>query len=46
MRLIHVQAKYPDKVEEIFEASMLENEIIAIAIKPIYLDWLTMTKGI
>lgn len=45
MKILHTQAKNPNKVEEVFRTAMLENDALAVAMKPAYIEWLVLTKG-
>ncbi|KAK2586790.1 hypothetical protein KPH14_011815 [Odynerus spinipes] len=46
MKLLHTQAKNPDKTEEIFQAAMQGHPDIAKDMKPSYIEWLILTKNI
>ncbi|XP_015589192.1 U3 small nucleolar RNA-associated protein 6 homolog [Cephus cinctus] len=46
MKLLHVQAKSPEKTEEVFQAAMQGEPAIARDMKPTYVEWLVLTKNI
>ncbi|KZC08369.1 PREDICTED: U3 small nucleolar RNA-associated protein 6 homolog [Dufourea novaeangliae] len=46
MKILHVQAKSPEKTEEIFQAALQGHPNIAQEIKPTYIEWLVLTKSI
>lgn len=46
MRILHVQSKSPEKTEEVFKAALQSHPNIAQDIKPIYVEWLVLAKGI
>lgn len=46
MKLLHTQARDPAKTEEIFQAGIKEPPKIADDMKPGYVEWLVLTKGI
>ncbi|KAG8041405.1 hypothetical protein G9C98_002393 [Cotesia typhae] len=46
IKLLYTQAKYPNKVEEIYLAGMIEAVEISREIKPAYIKWVVLTKGI
>lgn len=46
MKLLHTQAKSPEKIEEIFQAAMQAHPDIAKDMKPSYIEWLVLTKSI
>ncbi|XP_066601747.1 U3 small nucleolar RNA-associated protein 6 homolog isoform X2 [Prorops nasuta] len=46
MRLMYVQAKNPEGVEDIFKAALQAELNIAKEIKPIYIEWLVLSKNI
>ncbi|KAG7211944.1 hypothetical protein KM043_011153 [Ampulex compressa] len=46
MRILHVQAKSPEKTEEVFQAALQAHPTIAQDIKPMYIEWLVLAKNI
>ena len=46
MKILHVQAKSPEKTEETFEAALQAHPNVAQEIKPTYIEWLVLTKNI
>ncbi|XP_054012932.1 U3 small nucleolar RNA-associated protein 6 homolog [Hylaeus anthracinus] len=46
MRILHAQAKSPEKTEEIFQGAVQGHPNIAQEIKPTYIEWLVLTKSI
>ncbi|XP_015119461.1 U3 small nucleolar RNA-associated protein 6 homolog [Diachasma alloeum] len=46
MKLLYFQAKYPQKVHEIFVEAMKSDVEISKEMKPAYIEWLVLTKGI
>ncbi|XP_076649775.1 U3 small nucleolar RNA-associated protein 6 homolog isoform X2 [Halictus rubicundus] len=46
MRILHMQAKTPERTEEVFQAALQGHPNVAQEIKPIYIEWLILTKSI
>ncbi|XP_008559011.1 U3 small nucleolar RNA-associated protein 6 homolog [Microplitis demolitor] len=46
IKLLYFQAKHPNKVEEIYFAGMKEHPEISRELKPAYIKWVVLTKGI
>ncbi|XP_076230226.1 U3 small nucleolar RNA-associated protein 6 homolog isoform X2 [Nomia melanderi] len=46
MRILHMQAKNPERTEEIFQAALQGHPNVAQEIKPTYIEWLVLTKSI
>ncbi|XP_043477850.1 U3 small nucleolar RNA-associated protein 6 homolog [Leptopilina heterotoma] len=46
MKLLHVQAKNPEKIQEFFQAALLGPQNVAKDMKPLYLEWAVLTKNI
>ncbi|XP_078040892.1 U3 small nucleolar RNA-associated protein 6 homolog isoform X2 [Augochlora pura] len=46
MRILHMQAKNPERTEEVFQAALLGHANVAQEIKPTYIEWLVLTKNI
>ncbi|XP_012284127.1 U3 small nucleolar RNA-associated protein 6 homolog [Orussus abietinus] len=46
MKLLYVQAKDPEKTEEVFKAALQAEPAIAKDFKPKYIEWLVLTKNI
>ncbi|XP_076248353.1 U3 small nucleolar RNA-associated protein 6 homolog [Calliopsis andreniformis] len=46
MRILHVQAKSPEKTEEVFQAALQGHPNVGQQIRPTYIEWLVLTKGI
>ncbi|XP_043248218.1 U3 small nucleolar RNA-associated protein 6 homolog [Colletes gigas] len=46
MRILHAQAKSPEKTQEIFQEVIQGYPNIAQEIKPTYIEWLVLTKSI
>lgn len=44
-KLLHVQAKNPDKVQEFFQAALFGPLNVAKEMKPLYLEWAVLTKS-
>lgn len=40
-----MQAKYPEKTEQIYQAAMQGHPNISREIKPVYIEWLVLTKS-
>ncbi|XP_011883955.1 PREDICTED: U3 small nucleolar RNA-associated protein 6 homolog, partial [Vollenhovia emeryi] len=46
MRILHAQIKSSEEAEESFQAALQSHILIARDIKPMWLEWLVLTKGI
>ncbi|XP_033333079.2 U3 small nucleolar RNA-associated protein 6 homolog isoform X1 [Megalopta genalis] len=46
MKILHMQAKSPERTEEVFQAALRGHPSVAQEIKPTYLEWLVLTKSI
>ncbi|TGZ43802.1 U3 small nucleolar RNA-associated protein 6 homolog [Temnothorax longispinosus] len=46
MRILHAQIKSSEEAEESFQAALRSHPLIARDIKPMWLEWLVLTKGI
>ncbi|XP_034936563.1 U3 small nucleolar RNA-associated protein 6 homolog [Chelonus insularis] len=46
MKLLYIQVKSPNKVEEFFKNAVQQDEAISREMKPDYIKWLVVTKGI
>ncbi|XP_034190619.1 U3 small nucleolar RNA-associated protein 6 homolog [Osmia lignaria lignaria] len=46
MRILHVQAKCPERTDEIFQAALQGHSNVAQELKPVYLEWLVLSKSI
>lgn len=46
MKILHVQAKCPEKTEQVFQTALQAHPNIAQYIKIIYIEWLVLTKSI
>ncbi|CAK9829319.1 U3 small nucleolar RNA-associated protein 6 homolog [Anthophora retusa] len=46
IRILHVQAKCPERTEQIFQAALQAHLSVAQEIKPTYIEWLVLTKSI
>lgn len=46
MRLMDAQAKHPEKVEDVFLASLKVEPSISKEMKPSYIEWIVLTKGL
>lgn len=46
IKILHVQAKFPEKTEQVFQAALQGHPSIAQEIKPTYIEWLVLTKSI
>ncbi|KOC63457.1 U3 small nucleolar RNA-associated protein 6 like protein [Habropoda laboriosa] len=46
IKILHVQAKCPEKTEQIFQAALQGHPNFAQEIKPTYIEWLVLTKSI
>lgn len=46
MRLLHVQTNCPEKVDEVFQAAIKKNLTISKHMRPSYLEYTVLTKGI
>ncbi|KAK0173015.1 hypothetical protein PV328_006270 [Microctonus aethiopoides] len=46
MKLLYVQAKHPNKVQDVFQAAMQEQADVTREMNPAYIEWLVLTKGI
>lgn len=45
IKLLYYQAKFPGRVEDVFQAGIKENEEISKAMRVPYIEWLLLTKG-
>jgi len=45
MRILHAQIKSMEEAEESFQAALRSHPLIARDIKPMWLEWLVLTKG-
>lgn len=45
MKILHVQAKCPEKAEQVFQTALQAHPNIAQYIKIIYIEWLVLTKS-
>ncbi|RLU26381.1 hypothetical protein DMN91_000175 [Ooceraea biroi] len=45
MRILHAQIKSSDEAEKVFDSALKKHQIVK-AIKPTWLEWLVLTKGI
>ncbi|XP_011686887.1 PREDICTED: U3 small nucleolar RNA-associated protein 6 homolog [Wasmannia auropunctata] len=46
MRILHAQIKSSEEAEESFQAALQAHPLIARDVKPMWLEWLVLTKGI
>jgi len=46
MRILHAQIKSSEEAEESFQTALQAHPLIARDIKPMWLEWLVLTKGI
>lgn len=46
LKILHVQAKSPERNEQVFQAAMQAHPTIAQEIKSTYIEWLALTKNI
>lgn len=45
-KLLYTQAKSPEKMESFFEDALKSTPGISSFIKPLYLEWIVLTKGL
>lgn len=46
MRILHAQIRSSEDAEKIFRAALNADPLIAVDIRPAWLEWLVLTKGI
>ncbi|XP_011495959.1 PREDICTED: U3 small nucleolar RNA-associated protein 6 homolog isoform X2 [Ceratosolen solmsi marchali] len=46
LKLLHIQAKNPENLEKFFQDALKSEPIISNYIKPIYIEWIVLTKDI